>query len=736
MRDAGLRQLHIGAGDMLAFTFSNIAIKRGDSVNFVRNDDVVLHIKIRSEESELVINSFIGGVWGKEEKIPVATDDGNSNVSIEVFIHGNGIRISAAAEPVLRIEDRFAILGDISLFIQPSISMRHAGRLDLEAEDPASPRQAPGVDGPETASEIGYIDSFSYIPSFGGIILFGWVRAPWDDVHRSVVTAVFEDGEVAGIPLTAWHKRSDLGDIGTGYVMFVPGAMPGADGAPVLHRLRLAPAQGGPLHIVPSPGVGPSTELQAVQMLRDTLQRAFSGDTAELQALLKRPIYLGVDTLTPLGLPIHVEVDEVIEVRPGAAFLFGWMLDTQDLVTSVHLCCCASSSRPLADARLALERNDIVEAYAKQYGITDSRAGFIAFADTGSAKRGPFFLEVRLATGKIVFKPLPPPSRAGVAAIRRVLGATLIPADEVQRVFDTFGPPILDLNRRRLARPMEVSVATFGTPPASPRCSLVIPLYGRLDFLRYQLALFSAGGLEQDEILYVLDEPARKGLLLDMAHSAHASFQVPFRIILPAENRGFGPASNLGMQHAQGRYVCFLNSDVFPERTDFFDTLVRALEADPGLGVVGGLLLFADSSVQHASMDYEALPQFGDWLFPTHPGKGRLLPAGTAGLIPSPAITGACMLLARDLAMELGGFDPDYVIGDFEDADLCDRIVRRGLRCAVDSRARAYHLERQSQGDSANAWRHNVTLLNAWTFNRRLGAARDAGRVLAREPGR
>lgn len=690
-----------------------------------------MHLKVREKEAELVVNSFIGGVWGKEEKISLDSNEQNANIVVGVFFNSYGIRINVMGMQAWQIEERFIIQGDTHLIIQPSISMRHSKRPELTETEYLQNN----VKEKNKHSDDGYIDSFSYIQSFGGIVLDGWVRSRWMNDCEVTVTAIFDDGEVLGTALTAWHERSDLGGLGTGCVIFVPGVMPGTDSTAALQLLRLVPDQGEPRNIIPSPGVVAGTELQAVQMMRDTLQRAFSGDIARLQALLKRPIYLGTDTLSPLGLPVHIEVDEVIEVRPGAAFLFGWMLDTQNLVASIHLGCCASRSGSLDDAKIAIERNDIVEAFAGRYGLTDSRVGFIAYADTGSAKQGPFFLEIRLASGKTAFKPLPQPVRAGVSGIRRILGATLVPADEVRRVFAQFGPPLLDLNQRRLAKPMEIGVRTFGTPPATPRISLVIPLYGRLDFMRYQLALFSVGGLEQDEIIYVLDEPRRKAELLDMAFSAYAAFQVPFRIILPAENRGFGPASNLGMQHAQGKYICFLNSDVFPERPDFFDLLVQDLENDPGLGVVGALLFFADGSVQHAKMDYEPLPQFDNWLFPTHPGKGRLLPPDTPDLISTPAVTGACMLLARDLAVELGGFDPDYVIGDFEDADLCNRIVQRGLRCAVDSRARAYHLERQSQGNSADAWRHNVTLLNAWTFNKRVDEARHHVAASAQEAG-
>jgi hypothetical protein len=51
---------------------------------------------------------------------------------------------------------------------------------------------------------------------------------------------------------------------------------------------------------------------------------------------------------------------------------------------------------------------------------------------------------------------------------------------------------------------------------------------------------------------------------------------------------------------------------------------------------------------------------------------------------------------------------------------LCLRAAALGLRCAVDMTVRARHLERQSQNAGPAEWRRNLTLLNAWTFNRRI----------------
>ena len=58
------------------------------------------------------------------------------------------------------------------------------------------------------------------------------------------------------------------------------------------------------------------------------------------------------------------------------------------------------------------------------------------------------------------------------------------------------------------------------------------------------------------------------------------------------------------------------------------------------------------------------------------------------------------------------------MIGDFEDADLCARIVQTGLRCAVDRDVAVLHLERKSQQAEA-PWRAGATLYNAWLHERR-----------------
>jgi GT2 family glycosyltransferase len=324
--------------------------------------------------------------------------------------------------------------------------------------------------------------------------------------------------------------------------------------------------------------------------------------------------------------------------------------------------------------------------------------------------------------GAVAFLPVTPSLLTGLASIKEILSSFSLRNEAVPKGFeDVVGPAIAAMNDFRLARPSKPSVIAYGSLAAAPRCSLIIPLYGRVDFLEYQLALFSGSLAEDHEIIYVLDDPERMEETGKLAASAFARFQRPFTLVAMAQNSGFAPANNAGLRHARGKYVCFLNSDVFPSEPNWLEYMLGTLDEDPEAGVVGAVLLYEDGALQHDGCAFERLPEFGNWPFPIHPGKGLRTQNKTESCSRVEMVTGACMALRMPLARELGGFDEGFVIGDFEDADLCFRVRERGFTCVVDNRAVLYHLERQSQSIGASSWRMNLTLYNAWRFQKQWG---------------
>ena len=401
--------------------------------------------------------------------------------------------------------------------------------------------------------------------------------------------------------------------------------------------------------------------------------------------------------------PLRLRLGLVLPT-PAGLLLQGWLADPGSAI-----------------ARIALRREDAEWPISPDAWLdtpdfdADGGRGFVAFAP--GAPRAGSSVEATLHSGEVARFPLP----AGLSSLRAMLAAAgPLPDGAVGRAFDqVLGPPLLALHRETLARPMTVEERRFGTQPSAPRASVIIPLHGRLDMLDVQMALFSACRMEADEVVFVLDDPPLRAAALAAAQSAWERFAVPLRLILPARSRGFGPACNLGLHRSGGRSVVFLNADAFPQGTDWLDRLVAAL-AEPMVGAAGARLLYPDGSLQHGGMRIEAAPC--GWRFPEHPDKGLRPPeAGTAPRDVE-ALTGACLALRRDVAERFGGFSEDYVIGDFEDADLCARLRAEGLRCVMEDRATLVHLERQSQGRADEvAWRWNLTLLNAWIYNRRFG---------------
>ncbi len=368
------------------------------------------------------------------------------------------------------------------------------------------------------------------------------------------------------------------------------------------------------------------------------------------------------------------------------------MRDTPDLAAKAHLAMGAMTIEPggLLTGRFALR-------------IEPTRG------------HAPTWLILTLADGQSARVDLPAPTPGTRGSLLLALSA-IEPINLDDALDGVLGPAIAALHAGDVAHPVDLRHIVFGRQTGKPSVSLIIPLHKRIDHLEVQLALFcDQPCLKDAEILFVVDDPPRQQEAAALAASAHARFDVAFTLIMPSRNMGFARASNAGLRAASGHHICFLNSDVFPATPDWMSRLIAGLTQDR-IGIMAPLLLFPDGSVQHRGMVLQAIDRFAGWHFPRHMEKG-FRPHGS-GIERVPAVTGACMVMTRQTAQALGGFDEDFVIGDFEDSDLCLRAEKMGLAAAVHLDVPMVHLERQSQGADA-PWRMGATLYNAWRHERR-----------------
>ncbi len=180
------------------------------------------------------------------------------------------------------------------------------------------------------------------------------------------------------------------------------------------------------------------------------------------------------------------------------------------------------------------------------------------------------------------------------------------------------------------------------------------------------------------------------------------------RLVENPVNRGFAAAANQGAREAGGRFLLFLNPDARPA-AGALEVLLQALVARPQAGLAAPRLVFPDGSPQLSAwpepgllaLAVEALLQR-----PLAPLRGLGRGAGTGrGPVVVPCLSGACLLVERELFQAVGGFDERFFLYH-EDWDLCLRARSAGRLCLLVPSVTAVHaLGASAFQDRAAFWR-------------------------------
>ena len=152
----------------------------------------------------------------------------------------------------------------------------------------------------------------------------------------------------------------------------------------------------------------------------------------------------------------------------------------------------------------------------------------------------------------------------------------------------------------------------------------------------------------------------------------------------------YSAINNFAAKEARGEYILLLNNDTELLSPEWLEEML-ALARREEIGAVGALLLYGDGSIQHAGMSVTA----------AHPNQHLFRGEAPEGEVTVcaryvDAVTGACLLLRRELWEELGGLDETFEVA-FNDVDLCMRLRKKGYRIAFTPFARLYHYEAKSR---------------------------------------
>lgn len=159
-------------------------------------------------------------------------------------------------------------------------------------------------------------------------------------------------------------------------------------------------------------------------------------------------------------------------------------------------------------------------------------------------------------------------------------------------------------------------------------------------------------------------------------------------------NLNFLKNCNNAAAFAKGKYILFLNNDTLVKEV-WLQSLYDLIESDDTIGMVGSKFIYPDGTLQEA----------GGIVFSN--GDGKNYGRGDNPKKPEynyvkdvDYISGASIMISRELWDELGHFDERYSPAYFEDSDLAFKVRKKGLRVVYQPKSELVHFERTSMSDN------------------------------------
>ncbi|ELS03711.1 putative glycosyltransferase [Xenococcus sp. PCC 7305] len=412
------------------------------------------------------------------------------------------------------------------------------------------------------------------------------------------------------------------------------------------------------------------------------------------------------ENIIDFNIPFKIAIDNIIYPDHKNLFMSGWLKDDYEMLKSIRVISSLGFAWDLPKQDiLTLERQDNHNFLTNTDDDFQGSLGFALRAqipqDIGEAmKKWPEIHSFRFLVklkGDIEVEIVPEAKQKDLAmAMAKVIQIAEPNKISTEMLEQHIAPTAFQLQQLLMAQVKIKDITVIGELIETPLVSIIIPLYRRLDFLKVQLAAIANDPtMKQCELIYVLDSPEQESEVRGFLQDHCLLYDLSVTLIIMETNSGYASANNAGASQARGKYLLLLNSDVFPKNDGWALQMANFYDSSPKIGILGAKLLYEDNSLQHAGLFFEET----GFPFPNvlHYYKGLPenyeLAQKTRAV---PAVSGACLMIEKDLYEQVSGLTTDYIIGYFDDSDLCLKCAALGYESWYFADASLYHLERQS----------------------------------------
>lgn len=238
-------------------------------------------------------------------------------------------------------------------------------------------------------------------------------------------------------------------------------------------------------------------------------------------------------------------------------------------------------------------------------------------------------------------------------------------------------------------------VVHWPLPDPPPLVSIIIPTRDQAALLRCCLTSMAehSHGNPPTEII-LIDNGSSEPEALDYLDELER--QKNIRILRRPGKFNYSALNNEAISFAKGTLLALMNNDVEATHSGWLSTMA-AHALRPDIGAVGAKLLYEDGTIQHAGV----LLGIGGIAGHAHKyldakAEGYQLRLQVAHNVS--AVTAATLVIKREVFLSVGGFDAETFQVNYNDVDLCLRLLMAGYRNLFCPDAVLIHHESKSRG--------------------------------------
>jgi O-antigen biosynthesis protein len=275
------------------------------------------------------------------------------------------------------------------------------------------------------------------------------------------------------------------------------------------------------------------------------------------------------------------------------------------------------------------------------------------------------------------------------------------------------------LNGRVLQDPRSPHLrVVHALPSPPPLVSFIIPTRDRADLLRTCVTSILERTRYPAYEIIIVDNGSTEQTALALFESWRNELRI--RVLPQPGPFNYSALNNEAVRQARGDILALVNNDVEVTSADWLEEMV-GFAAQPRIGCVGAKLVYPDGSLQHGGVVVGVGGVAGHGHKHASPGATGYLDRLVTVTNVS-AVTGACLVVRKDVYEQVGGLDENLFRVAFNDVDLCLKVAAAGYLNIWTPFAELIHHESISRGKELTPQKARRFASEVLAFRQKWGA--------------